>query len=409
MRSLILFIYLIGAFAFAETDVPLQQLLKTSVEQSLSVQSQGLDAQSKGSLVQSSDAWMNPQILLETQRGDDNTASPINNFKATLLQPISTPWSLRIKKKLAQSTLAISEHHYEDEALLTQVNMMKSIFEYTARREILRSMEAREQRFQLLQKYISTRKHLSPQKAAESLIVSNKISVIQKEIAMAHAHLQHLWNKMNVLLQWEKRDTFPRYEVKAPLVLNREELFSKLEAQNHDIELAGLELTHAQQVRQMESWQRWPDIALAATKVKGREGNPEDNYSLGVNISLPLFNLNRYKTKAADFQVQASEKKSQLVRQEVRLSLDEAFDHYKVLKEFLDKYPTSQLGRLHREMETVVTGFKRGQVDLLTFFEADASTFERIQQVWSLQSEFVNAVADISFLTGEILSVEGQK
>lgn len=406
MRSVVIFVFLAGSSARAESSVPLQQLLKTSVEQSLTVQSQELDAASQKSLVGASDAWANPQILLDTQRGDDNMGDSINNYRVTLLQPLSLPWGLRLKKKIAQSQLAISQHHAEDQALATQVSMMKAIFEYSAKTQVLKALQEREKRFQVIQKYISTRKYLSPQKSAEALIVANKVAVIQKDIAVAKSHLQHLWNKMNVLLKWSQRESFPEYKVALPVQLRREDLLGKIESQNHDIELASLEYELAERNHKFESWQKWPDISLAASQVKGRAGNPEDNYSLGVNISIPIFNLNRHKTKSAEFRVQSSSKKQQFVKQEVLLSFEEAYEHYKVLREFFSEYSSSKLPKLQKDMDAVTQGFKRGQVDLLTYFEADSSVFERIQQSWTLQSEYVNAVADLSFLTGEILNLE---
>lgn len=406
MRSVMIFILFAASVAGAESSVPLQQLLKTSVEQSLSVQSQELETASQKSLVEASDAWANPQILLETQRGDDNMGDSINNYRVTLLQPLNLPWRLRLKRKMAQSQWAISQHHSEDQALATQVNMMKSIFEYSAKNQVLKALQEREKRFQMIQKYITTRKYLSPQKSAEALIVANKVAVIQKDIAVARAHLQHVWNKMNVLLKWSQRETFPEYKISIPAQLSREELMGKLETQNHDVELSHLEYELAERTYKFESWQKWPDISLAASQIKGRAGNPEDNYSLGVNISIPVFNLNRSKTKAAEFNVQSSGKKQQLVKQEVLLSFEEAYEHYKVLKEFFGEYSSTKLPKLQKDMDAVTQGFKRGQVDLLTYFEADASVFERIQQSWTLQSEYVNAIADLSFLTGEILNLE---
>lgn len=408
MGFLIFFIYFLSSISFAEESVPLQQLLDTSATKSLAVQSQSLDTVSKSRLKDASTAFANPIISLETQKGLDNTGMPIHNLKASLLQPISAPWSMQLKKQLATSTLAISEHHLEDQTLMTKVNVLKMIFEYTAKSEVLKSMELRSARFRLLQKYISTRPHLTPQKSAESLIVSNKIMIIERDVAMAKVHLENLWSKMNVLLDWSPRETFPKYKVRAPLNIQREELFQKLQKQNHDIELAHLELTHSEQLQKMESLQKYPDFALSANQVKGRSGNPEDNYSLGVNLSVPLFNLNRNKTKAAEYTVMSSEKKAQQVRQEVVLAFNETFQNYQVLKEFMVKHPISQLPKVHKELDDVLSGFKRGQVDLLTLFEADASSFERIQQIWSLQSEYVSTIADLSFLTGEILMLEVQ-
>lgn len=401
MFLVILFFLSQGSFALSQPT--LDQFLNQSVEKSFSVQSQSLETQAQSELVKGSTAWANPQLMVETQKGSDNTGSPIHNLKFSIQQPISSPWGLNARKRLAKTYQSISAHHLEDEILIKKVEALKTIFYYLSKIEILKAMKLRSERFDLLEKYISTRKHQSVQKSAESMIVSNKIVIMEKQIADLTIEIEQVWGRLQILLGVESASAMPQFRLKSLADLNKAELLQKLPVSNHEIELSHLEWKQAQQSHQLESMQSWPNFSFVAAQTSGRYGNVEDNYSLGVNISLPLFDWNRAKTKASEYQMFSREARVKKIEQEVKQEFDLAFGNYQVLRGLLLKNSIDKVQKLNQQMNVVVSGFKKGQVDILTFFEADASSFERLEYYWSLQSEYVSSVAELSLITGDIL------
>jgi outer membrane protein TolC len=392
---------------FNPDSVSLKNLLDRASINSLAVQAQISDVQAEEYLVHASTAWANPVVHVENQKGVDNTDSPINNLKIGASQALPSPFTQGLKKEIAQMDLAISKHHLEDQLLHAQLNAYRWIYEYNVAREMISLMERRIARLQMIRKYISTRPYLSPQKRSEAFIVENKIVAIEKDLSSARASEEFLWQRLNVLLKWENKKTFPNFWIAKNLPLNKGELLDKALKNNHEIEFSQLELKKNQSQRKLESRQALPDVMLSAAATRGRQGNPENNDTLGVSVSLPLFNWNRNRTRAADSHVESAAKKEALTRQEVALGFEKVYSQYLINQDYLLKYPIEMQKKLEDQMMKITENFKRSQVDLITYFEVDMTHYERLQQTYMIQAEYASNLADLSLLTGELFNYEG--
>jgi outer membrane protein TolC len=390
-----------------ERPVSLKSLMERAAINSLGVQAQSLNVQADEQLVDASTAWQNPIVHMENQKGDDNTAAPINNLKVMASQTLPSPFTQGIKKDLAKIDLAISNHHLEDQTLQAQLNSYKWIYEYNVSRQLIQVMERRIARLQLIRKYIATRHYLSPQKRSEAFIVENRIIAIEKDLNAARASEEYLWQRLNVLLKWENKATFPNFWIVKNLTLNKQELLEKSTRDNHDIEFSQLELRKNQSQRKLESRQALPDVMLSAANTKGLHNNPEDNNTIGLTVTMPLFNWNRHRTRAADYRVEAAERKETLTRQEVALTFEKVYSQYLVNQEFLKKYPVGSQKKLEDQIQNITDSFKKGQVDLITYFEVDNTHYERVHQTFMIQLEYASNLADLSLLSGELFNYEG--
>lgn len=404
MAAVLLAVRLAVAAPAGDSQV-LSQLLDAAVRNSLSVQAQKFDVDSRDRLVSASTAWSNPQILLEGQKGDDNTAAPINNIKVSLIQPLSV-MSLGIKKKIAKVDLALTTHHLEDETLTTKTNTLRWIYAYTVNREVIRLLEERTGRLEIIKKFLATRHYMSQQRRGEAFIVENKIAAVEKEIQMARAADQYLWQRLNVLIDWKNPEQFPSFWFKKSLAIDKQSLLEKTLQHNHDIECAGLESQKAREQHRFERRQALPDIALTGSSTQGRQGNPESNYAIGVAVSVPILSLNRHRAGASEAAVSAAESREALMRQNVTLQFEQIYGLHSAQSELLKKNAYASIQDHGKSMSALVRSFQLGQLDLVTFFEADSTYFERAHQALQIQNEYAQTLADLFLVSGENIDLK---
>lgn len=91
-----MFVFLFYFITWATPTVPVKpaidELLDRAVKNSLSVQMQSYKVEETKNLGSSQTAWSNPNLTLESQKGDDNTGMPINKHQLSIVQPITSPW-----------------------------------------------------------------------------------------------------------------------------------------------------------------------------------------------------------------------------------------------------------------------------------------------------------------------------
>ena len=72
------------------------------------------------------------------------------------------------------------------------------------------------------------------------------------------------------------------------------------------------------------------------------------------------------------------------------------------MRRIVQEFPRELLPELETQLEEAEEGFRKGQVDLLTFLELDSSASETIGQVFDAQLDLVAKAAELLAATGEV-------
>ncbi len=385
----------------------IDQWLDLAVQNSLQVQIQSYKVEETRSLGSSQTAWSNPNVILEAQRGDDNTASPIDKQQFYIVQPLTSPWRTVLKGRIAKSSVDIENHHLEDQRLTTRVQVLDLIFRFNIAKEKIKRVDNHVKRIELLNSYLRSRKFVSAQKQSEVFIVENKIRVLRKQLDDLNVLAKNLWLQLNIYLQLQRPEDLRAYWVNQTLELPKQELLQKTLSQNHDLELSQFEIEKSQSELSYEKNQRLPELALAGGAAKGVHGNPEDNYTIGLQVQVPIFNINRHKLRASQWALRQSQTKKELLIQQLKRDFQTTYDQYELSKDLIKKFPLQKLPQMENTMNKMAEQFKRGQVDLMTFVEADLSHDLLIDETLQIQMTYIQSLSQMSMLVGEMIPLKG--
>jgi hypothetical protein len=385
----------------------IDDLLDRAVNNSLQVKLQTLKVAETKHLGSAQTAWNNPLVTIESQKGDDNTASPINKYQVALLQPLSSPWKTHLKSKIAKSTNDIENHHLEDQKLSTMLSTLQLIFQYNISLEKAKRVDNHVKRIEILKGYLRSRKFVSAQKQSEAFIVENKIRILKKELEDLTVHTRSLWLQLNVLLQLQEPQQLQTFWVNQALEIPKNDYYQKMLQSNHDLELSKFEIEKSQSESSFEKNQRLPDLSLTGGLSKGQKGNPEDNYTIGVQVAVPLFNMNHNKVRASRLSLEQAQTKKELVTQQLARDFEAIYSQYSLSKEQIQKFPLKKLSEMEATMLRMTEQFKRGQIDLMTFVEADLSHDMLIDETLNIQMNYIHALSQLSVLVGEMIPLQG--
>lgn len=385
----------------------IDDLLERAVKNSLSVQIQTYKVEETKRLGESQTAWNNPNVTIEKQKGDDNTGMPINKYQISVIQPLTSPWKTNYKSKIAKSSFDIENHHLEDQLLATKVNVLQLIFHFNIANEKIKRVDAHVKRIELLNSFLRSRKFVSAQKQSEAFIVENKIRVLRKQLDELNLLAKTLWLQLNLFLQLESPQQLQSFWVDQTLHLPKEEFLQKTLKQNHDLALSQFEVEKSQSEFSYEKNQSLPDIALTGGISKGQSSNPEDNQTIGLQVNIPLFNINRHKRSASQWALRQSQTKKELVLQQIKKDFETTYNQYELSKDLIHKFPVQKLSELESRMQKMTEQFKRGQIDLTTFVEADLSHDLLIDETLNIQMTYIEALSGMSVLVGELIPLKG--
>jgi outer membrane protein TolC len=144
-----------------------------------------------------------------------------------------------------------------------------------------------------------------------------------------------------------------------------------------------------------------PDPSLLASYEKSETDITEINYGLGLGLAFPSWNRNRSGAKSAEQKRIAEERLLCFEEQKLRAELAKTLVEYEAARQIVQKYPQTLLPDLETQLQEAEQGFRKGQLDLLTFLELDSSASEAFSDVLDAQRNLATKIAEILALTGE--------
>jgi outer membrane protein TolC len=283
------------------------------------------------------------------------------------------------------------------------LNVAQLAYEYATNRQKAEFAGKRQKRFELIHAYLTGRVFATPQRKAESHIVQNRLTDLVVNAIQSQAGFAASFEKLKVYVP-SKTETYPDIEVPwfmGARTLDEKEWMTKALENNPDLRLQRFTVKGAELEKSLAKKEGLPDSSLLASYEKSETDVTETNYGLGLGLSFPSWNRNRSGTKSAEQKKIAEERLLGFEEQKLSAELARTLVEYEAARLTIQKYPESLLSDLEKQLQEAEQGFRKGQLDLLTFLELDSSASETFSNVLSAQRDFAAKVAEILVLTGE--------
>lgn len=275
-------------------------------------------------------------------------------------------------------------------------------YEYASSRRKAAFSANRRKRFELIEAYLAGRVFPTPQRKAESRIVTNRVKNLVAEAISNEAAFKAALEKLKVYAPIG--GGYPDVEVpwlSGSQALDAKDWQDKVLAQNPElrvqrlaVEGAGLEKTRARR-------EGLPDTSVVASYEKGQADIIGTDYGLGLSLAFPTWNSNRSGIKSAEQKKLAEQRQLAFAEQRLKAELSRALVEYEAARQTVLKYPDGFLPELEAQLKEADEGFRKGQVDLLTFLELDGSAAETYGRALDAQAELAAKAAEVLALTAD--------
>lgn len=346
--------------------------------------------------------WAGPSLGVLAGRVKQGEVSG-SRTELSVAQPLPLTRLPNLRGKLGE--LGIESRSVEREAAEVAVTLVvaQGAYEYAASRRKAAFAESRRKRFELVQSYLAGRVFPTPQRKAESRIVSNRVKNLVAEAIRSEAGYKAAFEKLKTYAPLDS-GSYP--EVEVPWLagargLDEKEWLDRTLAANPELRAQRLAVQGAGLERTLASREGLPETAVVASYEKGQEEIVGRSYGLGLSLGLPFWNRNRSGIKSAEQRKLAEERLLAFSEQRLKAELSRALAEYEAARQVVLKYPAAMLPDFEEQLREADEGFKKGQVDLLTFLELDGSAAETYARALDAQVELAAKAAELLTLTAD--------
>lgn len=381
----------------------LSEILKIASERNPDLKAQSNEVKAKENLAEAAGAWKNPEVSLESEKKEDAASNVTNSTKIGLSQTFTAFGKSSAKSDAAKAELEIEKTNLSSLELKTKIDVTALAFEYAADIEKARHVEERLKRFQSVFSYLKSRTFASPQKQTEASIVSSKLLVLQKELAKAKSEVDLTWNRLNYYLGLKEKADVKVSWFKKEISLSESMVLEKVQKQNPELLKLNLELQKNEAEKSFAKKDAWSEFTISGSISNGSGFAPEKVSSLGLSLPLPVFSKNLSVAEAQTYRTQASQIKLDYYKSNLEKLVNSSIIKFKTAQSAVLNLPVSKVSDIEKDFVKSDVGFKKGLVDLVSYLEADAQHFDAITVIYDTQTEFVQALGEVTLLTGEFL------
>ncbi len=282
-------------------------------------------------------------------------------------------------------------------------DVLRFAYDYAVNRRKTDFAENRQRRFDLIQDFLSGRSFPTPQRKAESRIVQNRLKGLAAEAIQSQARAGSALENLRIFIPFAAGARpvidLPWFTGKKPL--DPMEWTAKASDKNPDLHLQRLAVKSADLEGKLASKEGWPDPGLAASFEEAKAGETEKIYGLGMTLAFPSWNANRSGYRSAESKKRAEEMQLAFQEQKLKADIQRLLVEYEAARRIVLEYPEAVLSEMETQIQEAEAGFRKGQLDLLTFLELDGSVSDTFNRVLDAQADFAARVADLLAATGE--------
>jgi cobalt-zinc-cadmium efflux system outer membrane protein len=412
-QRLVMFLFILADIAIAPPALAapadhvysVDELVEIGVSRNPELKAERLETAAARDIAGQAAKWENPTLAI----GGGRKSQPEGATRSTsveLSQPLPRPGRQRARARIAEAGADAAEIGLQTAAIRLRNGMRRLIYDFAAAREKEAHALERVARFKTVQVYLASRVFASPQKRAEAGLVRAKLLILGRESRGLKTAREVAWSRLNLHLGLAAE---PKIQSPWPVdasELREEDLLPKAERSSPALRTADLDIRRLDGELTLARTEAWPGLSLNAGYDVATGADPERIYSLGVSFPLPVLNTNSAAIRAAADRVAAERIRREWAEQRLGYDLRAALARYRSAKISAGELEIDRLPGLEREMRTLDRDFKRGQIDLLTYIEADAAHFETLNAMLDAQLDLVAARAEILELIGEPLQAE---
>ncbi|UPT75481.1 MAG: TolC family protein [Elusimicrobiota bacterium] len=346
--------------------------------------------------------WQGPSVGLLFGRTKQTQASG-SRYELSLAQPIPLTGIPGLRGRLLSlESESLLVQRAASEVLVT-LSVAQGAYEYAASRRKAAFAESRRKRFQLIESYLAGRVFATPQRMAESRIVTNRVKNLVAEAIRGEAGYKASLEKLKAFVPLDS-GAYPDIDVpwlSGARGLDEKEWMDKILVDNPELRAQRLTVQGAGLEKTLASRAGLPDAALIASYEKGQADIIGTAYGLGLSFGFPSWNRNRSGIKSAEQRKIASERQLSFAEQRLRAELSRALVEYEAARQVVLKYPSGTMAELEGQLKGADEGFRKGQVDLLTFLELDGSAAETYGLALDAQADLAAKAAEVLALTAD--------
>lgn len=388
-----------GLTAKAE-DYSVSQLIDLAVSKSEQINVAELEARSREKEASQAAVWENPTLDLGTENKNE-TGGSTRQWKVGASQTIGVPGKYSLRGDVADADFRIAKLERSNTELFLRHDIFVKIFSFLAAEERAKHAEERLSRFKEVQTYIRSRTFASPQKRAEATIVSGKLMVLEKELLKFKAETDVLWDDVNLFLGLVGRPKIRANWFLKGKSFSFENLRERLDSTNPELNRQKLVVEKSEKQLRLSRKDAWPTFTVSGSYADGNGFAPERIYGLGLSFPIPAFNSNSAGIQASQFRQQAEISKLSFERDRTLLRLKSALLRYETSRSAVQRLSVNRISEIEKGMTITDQGFRKGQVDLLTYIEADSQHSESLEAIYAAQTEYASYLSNLLTIVGE--------
>lgn len=346
--------------------------------------------------------WQGPSTGLLFGRTKQTETSG-SRYELSLAQPIPLTGIPGLRGRLLGLESESLRVQREASEIVVTLSVAQGAYEYAASRRKATFAESRRKRFELVQSYLAGRVFPTPQRMAESRIVTNRVKNLVAEAIRGEAGYKASLEKLKAFVPLDS-GAYPDIDVpwlSGARGLDEKEWLNKALADNPELRAQRLTVQGAGVEKTLASREGLPDTSLVASYEKGQADIIGRDYGLGLSLAFPSWNRNRSGVKSAEQKRLAEERLLNYAEQRLKAELLRTLVEYEAARQVVLKYPPEMLSELEGQLKGADEGFRKGQVDLLTFLELDGSAAETYGLALDAQVDLAAKAAEVLALTAD--------
>jgi outer membrane protein TolC len=377
-----------------------RDLIQLAIQRNPELKALKFESEARLNFASQSSRWENPNLELGAE-WKDQPIGKTDLTKVGISQQIPRPGRLKAKTNAANARSKLAAIQQQLSELQLRHEVLRLIYEYRAAAEKAVHAQERLDRFKTIGTYLRSQVFAAPQKRAEASIVRTKLLILGREFRELEAERKIAWNKLNLYLGLTSEPKMDTPWFKSGDSFKIDDLTAKAQANSPILQRQEMSLKDVESQLQLARTESWQGITLNAGYASGSGVDPEKVYGLGVSFPLPILNLNSGNIRGLDHQLDAERERSNWARQRLNQEIKAAFEHYDAARVSVQELKIDDLPKFEKEMKAIDQGFKKGQVDLLTYIEADAEHFETLNAMLDSQIDFIGARSALYELIGQ--------
>lgn len=322
-------------------------------------------------------------------------------YEAAVRQPLPLQGKPGLRARLLQIETEARRLRGADAELEVTAGVVRLAYEYAIGRRKAEWALERQQRFELIGSYMAGRVFTTPQQKAEGAIVRNRLKRLAAEALRLETAIGATLSELGTFVALGPE---PRPDIEVPWLAGARALDGEMTAQalenNSGLRLQALALSGAEAEKTLASRERSPDLALFGAYERAKAGQEERSFTAGVGLTLPPWNRNRAGIRSAEERRTAEELLLAFQRRKLAADAARAAADYEAARQAVRQYAPEQLAELRVQLADAEAGFRKGQLDLLTFLELDASASETFEYILDSQLRLVTETARVFRLSG---------